>query len=123
MLLAGDDVELLPFEAVAHNLAPGGLERFRKRRARVADDLAGRDLAVGIAVLAAVDGEGHPVDGGPAAAETNEPVGFGDLVFLQYAAKVADPGPAPKVEVPPLKAAAPDLRPVGSVRPIGSPTV
>jgi len=54
------------------------------------------------------------VDGGPAAMTTGEPIGFGDLVFLQYAAKVADPGPAPKVEVPPLRpaeAGAPAPRP------------
>lgn len=39
-------------------------------------------------------------------ASASEPIGFGDLVFLQYAASVADPGPAPKVEVPPLVRAA-----------------
>ncbi len=45
------------------------------------------------------------VDGSAARAETDETIGFGDLVFLQFAAKVADPGPAPKVVVPPLRAA------------------
>jgi hypothetical protein len=45
------------------------------------------------------------VDGSPAAAETGEPIGFGDLVFLEFGATVADPGPAPKVAVPPVVAA------------------
>jgi hypothetical protein len=43
------------------------------------------------------------VDGAAARTETNEPIGFGDLVFLKFAASVADPGPAPKVTVPPVK--------------------
>jgi hypothetical protein len=44
------------------------------------------------------------VDGGPLSSEANEPIGFGDLVFLRFAAKVANPGSAPRVEVPPVKA-------------------
>ena len=47
------------------------------------------------------------VDGGAASAASAEPIGFGDLVFLQYGAVVADPGPAPQVDVPPLDAPAP----------------
>lgn len=47
------------------------------------------------------------VDGGPASAAVAEPIGFGDLVFLQYGAVVADPGPAPAVDVPPLGGPAP----------------
>jgi hypothetical protein len=43
------------------------------------------------------------INGGPLADETAEPIGFGDLVFLDFAAKVADPGPAPRVEVAALK--------------------
>lgn len=43
------------------------------------------------------------VDGSPAKAETSEPIGFGDLVFLKYGATVANPGPAPKVGVPPVE--------------------
>lgn len=46
------------------------------------------------------------IDGGAASVASSEPIGFGDLVFLQYAAMVADPGPAPQVEVPPLGAPA-----------------
>lgn len=42
------------------------------------------------------------VDGSAPAAETAEPIGFGDLVFLKYEAKVADPGAAPEVTVPPV---------------------
>ena len=37
------------------------------------------------------------VDGAAAEAETSEPIGFGDLVFLRFGATVANPGPAPKV--------------------------
>ena len=44
------------------------------------------------------------VDGSAPQAENLEPIGFGDLVFLQFAAKVADPAPAPEVSVPPLQA-------------------
>lgn len=44
-------------------------------------------------------GWGVRVDGAP----SNGPVGFGDLVFAKFAATVADPGPAPAVEVPALK--------------------
>jgi hypothetical protein len=46
------------------------------------------------------------VDGSAARAASAEPIGFGDLVFLQYGATVANPGPAAKVKVPavePLK--------------------
>jgi hypothetical protein len=43
------------------------------------------------------------LDGGVPRSETSEAVGLGDLVFLQFGAKTANPGPAPKVEVPPLK--------------------
>lgn len=42
------------------------------------------------------------VDGSIPRAETSEPIGFGDLVFLKFAATVPDPGPAPKVKVPPV---------------------
>lgn len=41
--------------------------------------------------------------GGAAQSESDGSVGLGDLVFLQYAAKSGDPGPAPVVKVPPLK--------------------
>lgn len=47
------------------------------------------------------------VDG--AAATASEPIGFGDLVFLRYAATIADPGPAPQVVVPPVVAEKPRL--------------
>jgi hypothetical protein len=46
------------------------------------------------------------VDGSAARAASAEPIGFGDLVFLQYGATVANPGPAAKIKVPavePLK--------------------
>ena len=43
------------------------------------------------------------LDGGPVQSEATETAGVGDLVFLQFAAKVDNPGAAPKVEVPPLK--------------------
>jgi hypothetical protein len=46
------------------------------------------------------------VDGGPASVASTEPVWFGDLVFLQYGAIVPNPGPAPKVELPPVGAPA-----------------
>lgn len=45
------------------------------------------------------------LDGSTPQSETTERVGLGDLVFLQFGAKMASPGPAPKVEVPPLKKA------------------
>jgi hypothetical protein len=43
------------------------------------------------------------VDGSAPAARSGEPIGFGDLVFLEFAAMRVDPGPAPKVAVPALK--------------------
>ena len=43
------------------------------------------------------------VDGAAAQAETHEPIGFGDLVFLKFGATVADPGPAPRSTVPPVE--------------------
>jgi hypothetical protein len=43
------------------------------------------------------------LDGGAVQSEAAETVGLGDLDFLQFAAKTANPGAAPKVEVPPLK--------------------
>lgn len=42
------------------------------------------------------------IDGSAPQAATSEPIGFGDLVFLRFAATVADPGPAPQVDVPPV---------------------
>ncbi len=56
-------------------------------------------------------GEGYAwkvrVDGGEATTEASEPIGFGDLVFLQFGAEVAEPGPAPRVSVPPVVPAQP----------------
>jgi hypothetical protein len=43
------------------------------------------------------------VDGTAAQAQTAAPIGFGDLVFLEYGATVANPGPAPRVTVPPVE--------------------
>jgi len=43
------------------------------------------------------------LDGGAVQSEAEETAGLGDLVFLQFAAKVANPDPAPKVDVPALK--------------------
>lgn len=40
------------------------------------------------------------VDGGDAQAETTAPIGFGDLVFLKFEPKVADPSEPPAVDVP-----------------------
>ncbi|HEX4669008.1 MAG TPA: prenyltransferase/squalene oxidase repeat-containing protein [Solirubrobacterales bacterium] len=39
------------------------------------------------------------VDGSAPKTESDEPIGFGDLVFLKFEAKVADPEPPPKVAV------------------------
>lgn len=58
-----------------------------------------------------LDGVGETADygwraalgGGAPQSETAETIGLGDLVFLQFGAKTANPGPAPKVDVPPLK--------------------
>ncbi len=54
------------------------------------------------------------IDGAAAATEVDEPIGFGDLVFLQYVGKIANPGDPPRVEIPPL--APPDGR-IGVRRP------
>lgn len=43
------------------------------------------------------------IDGSAPAEEVSAPIGFGDLVFLDFAAKVANPSAPPKVEVPPLR--------------------
>jgi hypothetical protein len=55
--------------------------------------------------VAATSGYGWRVrvDGSAAQAESAEPIGFGDLVFLEYGATVANPGPAPKVTVLPVE--------------------
>jgi Prenyltransferase and squalene oxidase repeat len=45
------------------------------------------------------------VDGAAPTTELSEPIGFGDLVFLDFEARVADPSPPPAVEVPALRAA------------------
>ncbi len=47
------------------------------------------------------------IGGGDAQATTSEPVGFGDLVFLEFEPKVANPGAPPKVDVSPLQASSP----------------
>lgn len=39
------------------------------------------------------------VDGGAPEAKSSEPIGFGDLVFLEFGPTVANPGPAPRVAV------------------------
>lgn len=46
------------------------------------------------------------VDGAAPTAEVSEPIGFGDLVFLDFGATVADPSAPPAVEVPALRAPA-----------------
>ena len=62
------------------------------------------------------------VDGGAASVASAEPIGFGDLVFLQYGAVVADPGPAPQADVPPLGApAAPTPATADSTPPAATP--
>jgi hypothetical protein len=43
------------------------------------------------------------LDGASPQEEVSEPIGFGDLVFLKFAATVANPGPASRVDVPALK--------------------
>jgi hypothetical protein len=44
------------------------------------------------------------IDGGAPRAEVSEPIGFGDLVFLDFDATVADPSAPPAVDVPALRA-------------------
>ncbi len=44
------------------------------------------------------------VDGASPQAALNERIGFGDLVFLKFGPKVANPSDPPHVDVPPLKA-------------------
>lgn len=44
------------------------------------------------------------IDGAAPQAESSVPIGFGDLVSLEFAAKVANPGALPKVDVPPVRA-------------------
>jgi Prenyltransferase and squalene oxidase repeat len=46
------------------------------------------------------------VNGSAPTAGGEDPIGFGDLLFLELAAKVADPTAPPKVEVPPLRTVA-----------------
>jgi hypothetical protein len=53
------------------------------------------------------------VDGSAAAEEVSAPIGFGDLVFLDFAAKVANPSPPPEVDVPPLRTTKKHHRPKG----------
>lgn len=43
------------------------------------------------------------IDGAAPQRETADPIGFGDLVFLKFEATVANPGAAPRVNVPPVK--------------------
>jgi hypothetical protein len=45
------------------------------------------------------------IDGSTPSAEVTQPIGFGDLVFLDFAAKVANPSPPPAVAVPQLRPA------------------
>jgi Prenyltransferase and squalene oxidase repeat len=44
------------------------------------------------------------VDDSPLQAGISEPIGFGDLVFLKFAPKVANPSSPPQIEVPPVSA-------------------
>lgn len=65
---------------------------------------AGVDLASLNGVAEPADYEWRvQVDGVPQS-ESDEPIGFGDLVFLELAPTVGDPAAAPRVEVPPLRA-------------------
>ncbi len=50
------------------------------------------------------------VNGSVPTAGSEDPIGFGDLLFLEFAAKVTDPDAPAKVEVPPLQAAAKQRR-------------
>jgi hypothetical protein len=53
------------------------------------------------------------VNGSAPTAGSEAPIGFGDLLFLELAGKVADPADPAKVEVPPLLAAAKQRRSKG----------
>ncbi|MET0305579.1 MAG: prenyltransferase/squalene oxidase repeat-containing protein [Solirubrobacterales bacterium] len=53
------------------------------------------------------------VNGSAATAGSGDAIGFGDLVFLELAAKVVNPAQPPKVDVPPLGAAAKQRRAKG----------
>jgi hypothetical protein len=50
------------------------------------------------------------IDGSAPQAESNLPIGLGDLVFAKFGATIAKPGPAPKVTVPPVRATRVHLR-------------
>lgn len=62
------------------------------------------DSLDGVAETAGYDWRAS-LNGGAPQSEALETVGLGALVFLQFGAKTANPGPAPMVEVPPLKKA------------------
>ncbi len=78
-------------------------------------DFAG---GVGPGGLAAVNGVAETTDyewrmavnGSTPTAGSGDPIGFGDLLFLEFVAKVADPADPPEVDVPPLRAAAKQRR-------------
>jgi hypothetical protein len=78
-------------------------------------ELIGEGSSGGLASLNGVaetaDYEWRTAVNGSAPAAANEgPIGFGDLLFLELAAKVSDPSAPAKVEVPPLRAAAKQRR-------------
>ncbi len=95
----GDDLEGVLADAEAAS-TPGGC-------------VAGFDASTGSAGVHvdSLDGVAETPDygwraslgGGAPQSDATETVGLGDLVFLQFGAKTANPGPAPKVEVPPLQ--------------------
>ncbi|HYC82881.1 MAG TPA: hypothetical protein VEB65_13885 [Solirubrobacterales bacterium] len=99
----GSDLGALLAAAAASSTPAGCVSGFATR------------AAAGGTAIGSLDGVGATpeyqwkvrVDGGAASVATAEPIGFGDLVFLQYGAVVADPGPAPRVDVPPRGAPAP----------------
>lgn len=97
---SGSDLEEVLADALAASTPAGCVTEFQASATGAGVRLASLD---GVAGTAGYEWRSQ-IDGSAPQGELSEPIGFGDLVFLKFGPKVADPGEPPDVDVPPLRA-------------------
>lgn len=95
---SGSDLEEVLADALAASTPAGCVAEFQASATGAGVRLASLN---GVAETADYEWRSQ-VDGSAPQAELSEPIGFGDLVFLKFGPKVANPGEPPDVDVPPL---------------------
>jgi hypothetical protein len=95
---AGSDLDRLLADAKAASVPSGCIAEFETQGSAAGLRIASLD---GVAETAGYEWRAG-LDGAAPQVALSTPIGFGDLVFLEFAAKTAGAGPPPKVDVAPL---------------------